>query len=181
MLIRILILALVAATTLTSRTQPQPAPTARPSAPRVATPAQSVEEMHAWSVSRFVAADGFGKSRVAELKRYLPIEFDGERLAVTRHRLIGLRPPRLYDERPSMKRMQRAKTQPLDGEDRNALAQLMDGKGFHVNADRTRGYGLMTATARCQKCHQVDIGTPLGAFRYELARIDKLAPAPRDQ
>lgn len=131
--------------------------------------------MHAEFVSRFVAADGFGKSRMPAVKWHLPIEIDGVRLAVTRHRLIGLRPLRLYDERPSMQRMQRAKTQPLDGEDRNALAQLMEGKGFHLSADRTRGYGLLTASARCQKCHQVDIGTPLGVFRYELARVGEPA------
>ena len=124
---------------------------------------ESVGEMHAWYVARFVAQRGFGPARVRPVETSWPVTVDGERLQVTRHRLIG--PPRLYEPMFPMRR--RGKGGVLDARDTRALKALNG--AFYLSRDRRRGYGPINATAACRRCHEVEVGTRLGVVRYDLA------------
>jgi hypothetical protein len=152
----------------------------RPPAPPTPAPRvdASVDRMHADFLDEFVLMQGFGRLRVtlaASIERST-VKVGGESRVVARRRLIGdwrEGGPRLYepDDHLLMKRVAKAKWEPLDAADRAALEKLRAGAERVVGDERI--LGAVRARKSCLECHEVEPGTLLGAFRYDLER-----PAP---
>lgn len=83
---------------------------------------------------------------------------------------------------PRMDALQTVKTRAPGNFERSALQQLRDGEDVVTNAslNRIEMLGSLRATKQCQQCHDVESGTLLGAFSYELLRDPQLS-ADRDR
>ncbi len=132
-------------------------------------------ELHRWYTLEFIEQEGFGIARMATVEmQHRACTITGELFDV-RRRLIGDwrdGGPRLYDDAsygPLMKKsLPRIKALPLDQLDAVALDTLRDGAELVIDSDRTRMHGAIRARRACTECHDVAIGTVLGAMRYDL-------------
>ncbi len=79
---------------------------------------------------------------------------------------------------PRMDELRKAETRPLDGFELTALAGLKKGETLVTDASVNRIYllGAVRAARQCLDCHQVERGTLLGAFSYELLRTPPIVP-----
>lgn len=96
---------------------------------------------------------------------------------VTRMELVSLLKhdkPGVYvsDTLPDMKKLGEVKTRALDAFEDSALKRLEEGEKHvvHSQTNQIRMLGSLRASERCMECHDVDEGTLLGAFSYELTR-----------
>jgi len=96
--------------------------------------------------------------------------------------LLKFKQPRVYESKnlPALSELRElnAQTRPLDAFEAGALAKLYDGEELitlpHTN--RLRMLGSVRATKRCLDCHAVQPGELLGAFVYELIRLQPIKP-----
>jgi hypothetical protein len=80
----------------------------------------------------------------------------------------------LSDNLPNMNELTDVPTRPLDEFEATALTKLQTGEELVVQGDSSqlRMLGAIRAAYQCQRCHQVDRGTLLGAFTYRLSRFN---------
>ena len=170
----------------------QPKPETRPEPPAAPALPPELERMHADHVLRFAASPGFGKSRMIRMPQQLFITLAGTSYRVIRPDLIALETKPVAYRNPgeeevigmSMLTNRAAKahltTRPITKDEANAIMELRQGKdlvqqetvqhvparpgviGTEVRAQRV--VGALRATAACAKCHEVPVGTLLGAF-----------------
>jgi len=132
-------------------------------------PHADAARLHARYVEEFLDHEGFGWRRMAPtLPRQLVV--GGSTWRVKEHRLIGLwkgDAPRLYLQPRAMQRSRGVETRPLDATEREAVRLLRAGADVHLAPPLL--FGAIRARQSCLECHDVAVGTVLGAFRYELA------------
>lgn len=89
--------------------------------------------------------------------------------------------PRVYisENLPRMEDLASLKTRELSKFETDALAKLHVGEQTIVAAttNRIEMFGALRASSDCRQCHQVPLGTVLGAFSYELRRDPPIADA----
>jgi hypothetical protein len=88
--------------------------------------------------------------------------------------------PRVYvsDSLPRMKELRKVGTRNLTGFEEKALAALQKGADLasEARADQIHLLGSLRAGQQCLDCHEVQRGTLLGAFSYDLRRQPTAAP-----
>jgi hypothetical protein len=145
----------------------------------------AAERLHRDEVAEFASAEGFGVARMPLMDPVAgPFELDGSPM-VAEIRLIGAW---AHDEA----RLYRGGTlgnhremlanhpwDPLSELDRAAVRRLAGGDELVITRDRSVLYGALRAGETCAKCHEIPVGTMLGAFRYQLIRLTENAPGPR--
>ena len=152
--------------------------------------------MHADHIRLFASSPGFGASRVVRMPRQLSITLAGTSYSVIRPDLIALETKPVAYRNPGLEEVigmamltNRAMKafltpRPITKDEANAIMELRQGKdlvqqetvqhvparpgviGTEVRAQRV--VGALRATAACAKCHEVPVGTLLGAFSYTL-------------
>jgi hypothetical protein len=94
--------------------------------------------------------------------------------------LLRHKSPRVYvtDSMPRMKELRKAATRSLTAFEEKALAALQMGADLasEAGADRIHLFGSLRAGQQCLDCHEVQRGTLLGAFSYDLRRQPTTAP-----
>lgn len=79
-------------------------------------------------------------------------------------------PPAVYvsEHLPAMEELAEARTRPTNAFESEAIAKLRRGEEIVTDAkpDQLRMVGAIRAVAECKKCHQVQLGSLLGAFSY---------------
>lgn len=110
------------------------------------------------------------------------------RWQITRLELISLlrhKTPRVYisQELPRMDKLTTVKTRPLDAFESESLPRLRTQKDVVVKShlNRIQMLGSLRAGKTCVQCHSVARGTLLGAFSYELRRMDPVLESPRSK
>jgi hypothetical protein len=82
--------------------------------------------------------------------------------------------PRVYvsDHLPDLEKLDEFKTRPLTEHESRGLAKLYDGEDLMIEArpNLIHMVGSLRASKQCLQCHEVERGTLLGAFTYELQR-----------
>lgn len=134
---------------------------------------------------------GFGSHAVTAMPRFEPgpIELrywpktgkeNPIQWLVTQLQLVSLLKhdmPKVYVSKnlPKMEELNKAKLRELNQFESANLERLYDGE--HVEMDvretRIRMLGAIRASKQCLQCHQVERGTLLGAFSYELTRAKR--------
>jgi len=146
---------------------------------------QAAVALHRWYTLEFIEQEGFGVARMGTVEmQHRSCTINGELFDIQR-RLIGdwrEGGPRLYDVNsigPLMKKsLPRIKSLPLEQLDAVALDALRGGAQLVIDSDRTRMHGAIRARRACTECHDVAIGTVLGAMRYDLTRSRKINLVP---
>lgn len=156
-------------------------------------PMESLEAMHAASYVDFVNPQGFGhvidQQHVAGFQAHQFRQVprlnlsDKQQWKLSRLELVSLlKHPRpvayVTKHLPRMEELEGAPTRPLTGFERTALNEIRLGKDLCTEhgPDHILMLGSLRAAKQCLECHEVERGTLLGAFSYELRRS---RPAPK--
>jgi hypothetical protein len=145
------------------------------------------EEMNTYYTQIFVESRGFGHHRIStEFTRKEEYRFtiEGVTYSLRRLQLIGIvkhDTPVVYVSPehtdinswvvPVREKLESGTTRPLNESELKALAELKTGANLvsHMHGERAILVGALRADQRnCIECHQVERGTLLGAFEYEL-------------
>jgi len=139
---------------------------------------------HAAKVADFISQDGFGLSRLvlvhANDSSEAPetVSVAGEVFRVSRHELLSLRggtTPRAYKgnlDGAGMQHFAREETRPLTAFEASAVVAFSRGESLVAEQapDGIQAVGALRAGEECASCHEVEVGTLLGAFSYGLVR-----------
>lgn len=91
--------------------------------------------------------------------------------------------PRVYvsENLPRMEDLSSTKTRELTKFETDSLAKLRGGEELVVEAtaNRIEMFGALRAGKDCRRCHEVPLGTLLGAFSYDLRRDPPIKDAPK--
>jgi hypothetical protein len=147
--------------------------------------AYSLEGVHQQHVSDFVGQKGFGVSRAETIidQRQAYRDRTGRDWRVTQAQLVSF----LEREEPVAYQMEKDQaagilgprselnsktvpTRPLSAFEKSAFAKsLQTGKPEFLESPKLiKAVAPILAEASCMRCHDVDLGDPLGAFSYEL-------------
>lgn len=149
---------------------------------------KSFPEMHAFYTASFVKNEGFGMRRMfraEDIDFIRQLNLDDGRYAIASVSLVGMLnepAPRVYvmHETPTQRGIAMARNRELTPFESAALERLKAGENIVIaekidEATRLRpAMASLRAERSCRDCHNVEVGTLLGAFVYSLrqSRLD---------